>query len=456
MSTSGDSHNGEPVVPHDITRASYHSGMGDHTHIMVNQTTETRVSSESNEASLKSPRTARFAEATTIYSPIEPSGKSPFAETGKISQGVADTGFGYVSNNTPTQHADDSNPPMSPWRANLKVPKSAMTLNPLSPTFREEYFLEKGEQHAEKENARDVRIKLRVRLAKIFLRFVNFGCSLIVLAMLAVTLRTFMATRNLPERNSSTPGGHKRAEKLAVYYSTISVIYFSFSFIMWIVTAAIYEHSKATGNDKDLWGWACAQNTREQIYSNSIDYALLCRLQDWGLVCAIIEVVIELLVILVYVVVFYRLWSKRKLMRSMNARDRARSDFYLAQLHRQTAPNTPGFPGFTSYPPKSPFTAAHDLDIEKGEGGPPPQFATVPSTQYASPRSPTQPKPTFQLQAPPIRVQQATPQTIQEEFAPPPSHGFNFNTQTPPQPQHHVTTAPGEHSYGSVPIPGAY
>ncbi|KAJ5702850.1 hypothetical protein N7488_010398 [Penicillium malachiteum] len=489
MSTSGDSHNGEPVIPHDITRASYHSGMGDHTHIMVNQTTETRVSSESNDASLKSPRTARFAEATTIYSPIEPSGKSPFAETGKISQGVADTGFGYVSNNTPAQHADDANPPMSPWRADLKVPKSAMTLNPLSPTFREEYFLEKGEQHAEKENARDVRIKLRVRLAKIFLRFVNFGCSLIVLAMLAVTLRTFMATRNLPERNTSTPwetgtnpwpqwlllglacfsllacmivfwgyyrGGHKRAEKLAVYYSTISVIYFTFSFIMWIVTAAIYEHSKATGNNKDLWGWACAQNTREQIYSNAIDYALLCRLQDWGLVCAIIEVVIELLVILVYVVVFYRMWSKRKLMKSMNARDRARSDFYLAQLHRQTAPNTPGFPGFTSYPPKSPFTAAHELDIEKGQGGPPPQFATVPPTQYASPRSPTQPKPAFRLQAPPIRVQQATPQTIQEEFAPPPSHGFNFNTQTPPQPQHHVTSAPGEHSYGSVPIPGAY
>lgn len=318
MSTSGESNNGSPVVPHDITRASYHSGMGVPVDATTTKTTtqvtkETRSSSESSGASLKSPRTARFAEATTIYSPIEPSGKSPFADpAAQTTQGVADTGFGYVANNTPAQRADDSMPPMSPWRADLKVPKSAMSLNPMSPTFREEYFLEKGEQHAEKENARDVRIKLRVRIAKIFLRFVNFGCSLIVLCMLAVTLRTFMLTRNLPERNTATAwapgtnpwaqwlllglacfsllacmvvfwgyfkGGHKRAEKLAIYYSTISVIYFTFSFIMWIVGAAIYEHSKSSGDTKDLWGWACAQNTREQIYSNAIDYALLCRLQ---------------------------------------------------------------------------------------------------------------------------------------------------------------------------------
>ncbi|KAJ5806229.1 uncharacterized protein N7503_003831 [Penicillium pulvis] len=498
MSTSGDSNHSpqtyEPVVPHDLTRASYHSAMGAPTGFTTTETQETR-SSESSGASLKSPRTARFAEATTIYSPVESSSKSPFADTVEQAPlGVADTGFGYVSNNNPTQHADDSMPPMSPWRADLKVPKSAKTLNPLSPTFREEYFLEKGEATAEKENARDVRIKLRVRLAKIFLRFINFGCSLIVLAMLAVTLRTFMATRNLPERNSAFAwnvgtnpwaqwlmlglacfslfacmivfwgyfkGGHKRAEKLAIYYSTISVIYFTFSFVMWIVSAAIYEHSKATGDSKDLWGWACAQNTREQIYSDVIDYALLCRLQDWGLVCAIIEVVIELLVILIYVVVFYRIWSKRRLMKSMNHRDQARSDLYLAQLHRQTAPNTPGFPGFSSYPPKSPFYAAQAIDpystAEKGEAGSPPQFATAPPTQYASPRSPTRPTPSFQLQAPPIRVQQPTPRTGQEEFGAQPIPAAHARSPSPPpQTQEHMNAAPGEQSYGSVPIPGAY
>ena len=147
----------------------------------------------------------------------------------------------------------------------------------------------------------------------------------------------------------------------------------------------------------------------------------------------------------------------------MNKRDQARSDLYLAQLHRQTAPNTPGFPGFSSYPPKSPFYAAQAIDLEKGEtgAGPTTQFATAPPnappTQYASPRSPTRPAPSFQLQAPPIRVQQPTPRTAQEEFAaPPPPASHGQTPSPPPQSQEHMNAAPGEQSYGSVPIPGGY
>jgi hypothetical protein len=332
------------------------------------------------------------------------------------------------------------------------------------------------------------RIKLRVRIAKVFLRFINFGCSLIVLSLLAVTLTVFNATKNLPTRNNlpawaagTNPwaqylllamacvslfaclivfwayrkGGHKRAEKAAIYYTSFSIAFFAFNLIMWIVGAAVYQHSKATGNNKDMWGWSCAQNTREEIYHNSIDYALLCRLQDWGLVCAIIEVVIEVLVIIIYVVVFYRVWSKRKLMKSMDTRDNARSDLYLAQLRLQSAPNTPGFAGFSSYPPKSPFYAAAPVDAysaaEKGQA--PTQ------TQYASPASPTRPTPSFQLQAPPIRVQQATPQSAQGEFSPRQSHSPSPPPQhraPSPQSQSQYVNAPGEQTYAAVPIPGAY
>ncbi|KAJ5392248.1 hypothetical protein N7509_007738 [Penicillium cosmopolitanum] len=486
MSISGDSTNGSPqnyapVVPVDLTRSSYHSAMGpppqQHT------ANETRSSSESSGASLKSPRTARFAEATTIHSPIEPATKSPFADpqNKKADGGVADVGFGYVSANDPARHVDDSLPPASPWRADLKVPNTARSLNPLSPTFREEYMLEKQEKVADKENARDLRIKLRVRIAKIFLRFVNFGCSLIILALLAVTLTIFRATKSIPARNSlpawaegTNPwaqymllgmacvslfaclivfwaywkGGHKRAEKTAIYYTVFSIFFFFFSLIMWIVGAAIYQHSKSSGNNKDMWGWSCAQNTREEIYSNSVDYALLCRLQDWGLVCAIIEVVIEVLAILIYAVVLYRIWTKRRLMKSMNGRDQARDDLYLAQLRLQSAPNTPGFAGFSSYPPKSPFAAATPVDAySAAEKGQAPRSPTT--TQYASPRSPTRPVPSFQLQAPPIRVQQPTPKTAQEEFGAP-SH-----SPSPPPPQH-VAAAPGETEYAAVPIPGGY
>lgn len=156
MSTSGDSshspHTYEPVIPTDLTRGSYHSAMGpppQHT------ATETRSSSDSG-ASLKSPRTARFAEATTIHSPIDQTARSPFADPAKnqSSGGVGDVGFGYV--NDPTQHAQDSMPPVSPLRSGLRVPNTARSLNPLSPTFREEYMLEKQEKYAEKENARDL------------------------------------------------------------------------------------------------------------------------------------------------------------------------------------------------------------------------------------------------------------------------------------------------------------
>lgn len=161
--------------------------------------------------------------------------------------------------------------------------------------------------------------------------------------------------------------------------------------------------------------------------------------QDWGLVCAIIEVVIEVLVILIYAVVFYRFYTKRRLAKSMDRRDKARSDLYLAQLRLQSAPNTPGFGNM----PKSPFVSVQSTQdsysaAENGE---------IYSTQFATPQSPTKPQPTFQLQPPPIRVQQATPKTEQGEFSAPAS-AQNINE--------HMTAAPGERTYEAVPIPEAY
>ena len=142
-------------------------------------------------------------------------------------------------------------------------------------------------------------------------------------------------------------------------------------------------------------------------------------------------------------------------MKTMDNRDKARSDLYLAQLRLQSAPNTPGFAGF-SYPPKSPFFAVDPHSAaEKGESC---------MTQYASPRSPTRPTPSFQLQPPPIRIQQPTPCTAQEEFQSP----VPTSTPIPPASQspsppplaetesQHISAAPGEQNYAAVPIPGAY
>ncbi len=143
--------------------------------------------------------------------------------------------------------------------------------------------------------------------------------------------------------------------------------------------------------------------------------------------------VVETITIVIYGVVFYRFYSKKQLRKSMDVREKARSDLYLAQLRTQSAPNTPGFgplsPGFKS--------GATDTLSQAEEGG------YRPTTQFASSRqSVAAPKP-FQLQPPPIRVQQATPAPAQDGF------------DVPPTPTH-VPAAPGERTYEAVPIPGAY
>ena len=159
------------------------------------------------------------------------------------------------------------------------------------------------------------KIKTRVRLAKVALRGVNFSCSLIVVAMISTTFSIFNATRNLPPRGTGTPstpwanhqktwpqitllciacvslamasgilwayyrGGHRRAEKAAVYYTVFAMGFFIFSIVMWAVGAAILNEQKKHSNDKDMWGWSCKEGKRKELYDKDVDYALVCRLQ---------------------------------------------------------------------------------------------------------------------------------------------------------------------------------
>ena len=144
------------------------------------------------------------------------------------------------------------------------------------------------------------------------LRFTNFSCSLIVLALISTTFSIFNATRTLPNRGKSTPwapkqqiwpqvtllciacvslamalgvfwayyrGGHRRAEKAAIYYTFFAIAFFSFSIVMWAVGAAILAHSKNTGKGQDMWGWACKDGKRKDIYQNQVDFNLVCRMQ---------------------------------------------------------------------------------------------------------------------------------------------------------------------------------
>ena len=329
------------------------------------------------------------------------------------------------------------------------------------------------------------KIKTRVRMAKMVLRGVNFSCSLIVLSMVATTFMIFNATKSLPSRNGATAwsakshpwpqivllsiaavslffsvvvmvaycrGGHKRAEKVAVYYTMFAMGYFVFSIIMWLIAAAVLQGSKQNSNGQDIWGWSCKDGKRRQLFEDDVHYALVCRLQDWSLVCCIIEIVVEIIVIAIYGVVFFRFYSKNRLRKSMDARDKARSDLYLAQLRSQSAPNTPGF----AHTPRTPRFPTAMTEISKEDPHSAAENGYSQQSFSTSPASASTSAP-FRLQAPPAR----TPKTPQAGFG-----GSNPTTPSPPLPSsspepierrnEHVAAAPGEQVYESVPIPGSY
>ncbi|RFU79113.1 hyphal anastamosis-8 [Trichoderma arundinaceum] len=460
-------------------------------------------SSSSSESSLKVPRTPRFAEATSVHSPVDDDKVSPFADPihpqASESQ-PSDVGFGYISRSASGR--ESLNMPKSPLKSAMRVPGTpARTLNLMSPTFREESILEKRELETDKEQAKDLKIKVRVRMAKFALRSVHFSCSLIILAMLSSSFAIFNATKHLPQQskmpswaNGTDPwaqklvlamaclslaisvlvfvaycrGGHRRAEKVGTYYTMFAIGWFIVSLILWVLAAAVFSNSKNTGNNKDMWGWSCVQNTRAEVFSDKVKYSLVCRLQNWTLICIIIEVVLEVISILLYSVIFYRYYSKRRLHKSMDVRDRARSDLYLAQLRSQSAPNTPGFPRSPSiggapmtpgmFPPKSPALSQYAMSPrhppanfgslssinEKSTFTPGVQAVAEPPSQFTKPQVP------FKLQAPPTKAPSATPKT-QSPLSP--------MGPSPPQAetvQEHAPVAADEPTYDAVPIPGAY
>ena len=124
--------------------------------------------SSSSGLSIVTPRTARFAEATSVNSPIGPTlaSRTPFASPPKTQHLMpqpqpSDVGFGYMADNNASRHTSYAGvevplTPASPLKSALKVPGTPGRLNPLSPTFKEEQVLEKHEESTEKANAKDL------------------------------------------------------------------------------------------------------------------------------------------------------------------------------------------------------------------------------------------------------------------------------------------------------------
>lgn len=114
----------------------------------------------SSTSSLKPPRTPRFAEATTVYSPVEernlPFGRDNRSQSDRAQP--ADVGFGYINDDTSREPGNVPMTPKTPLKSAMRIPGTPARKieNPLSPTFREEDILDKREKDTEKEQGRDL------------------------------------------------------------------------------------------------------------------------------------------------------------------------------------------------------------------------------------------------------------------------------------------------------------
>jgi hypothetical protein len=130
-------------------------------------TLEKRNSRDSLSPDVKTPRIARFAEATSVHSPIDPP-RSPlsyptnhYRPQPQVSD-VGDVGFGYVQpiemEETDRKYLPPPTP-KTPLRSALKSPgappRTTETMI-MSPTFREEQVLEKHEEMTEVEQQKDL------------------------------------------------------------------------------------------------------------------------------------------------------------------------------------------------------------------------------------------------------------------------------------------------------------
>jgi len=127
-------------------------------------------------------------------------------------------------------------------------------------------------------------------------------------------------------------GGHKKAEKAAIWFTATSIFGFVFMIILWAVIAGIITNAKKSSQGHDLWAWACNNNERKQLFQDSVNYDLVCKQLSWSLVCSVIEICVESIAILLYVAAFWRFASKSKLRKSMDLRDQARHELYLRKL----------------------------------------------------------------------------------------------------------------------------
>lgn len=88
--------------------------------------------------------------------------------------------------------------------------------------------------------------------------------------------------------------------------------------VVWVVAAAVYRNEKDKhGKSNDLWGWTCSPAAQliQKDFAGEVDFNTYCSVQSASWYVGLARTGAALLTVIIYVMVFKRRESKRKVQR---------------------------------------------------------------------------------------------------------------------------------------------
>ncbi|KAH7095277.1 hypothetical protein FB567DRAFT_512214 [Paraphoma chrysanthemicola] len=201
----------------------------------------------------------------------------------------------------------------------------------------------------------DTLLKRRIRIFRVVSRILSFALSIAVLIPITLTLVKFLRTkdtyRTIPapagQSTTRTPWARNtRAWPTWMYFAvavvsvflnggtvlsyksgvgkanTASYVASGFGWVIgggnlvvWSVAAGMYRGEKdKDGKSNDLWGWTCSAGARaiQKEFAKDVDFGMYCNVQSVSWYIGLAQAGAALLTVVIYVMVFMRRRSKRR------------------------------------------------------------------------------------------------------------------------------------------------
>lgn len=109
-----------------------------------------------------------------------------------------------------------------------------------------------------------------------------------------------------------------RANAVALTSSVFSWVVLGANVVVWGVAAGVYREEKDKGGrSDDLWGWTCSPAARaiQREFAREVDFDRFCDVQSAGWVVGLGQVGVGVLSVVIYVLMWRRRGSKRRVMK---------------------------------------------------------------------------------------------------------------------------------------------